>query len=124
MANLDDRLKDLDLEFLHGVAVNLTDDMVAQVKQSFADAGYIQIPTAEKDKAGFIHINPEGIYMTGTYWYERFEKELYKPPKQELPRHDDDDGESHDRFFRTGGENFMYNQAVEAAKRAAGISND
>lgn len=63
----------------------------------------------------------EFIDIASKIWYDRFEKELYVPPKQEYPINRDDGGESHDRFFRSGGENFMYDRCVEAAKKAAGI---
>lgn len=36
-----------------------TPNFVNKIKQAFADAGYIQMPTTERDKAGFIRINPE-----------------------------------------------------------------
>ena len=37
---LEDKLLDLDLEFLHGVPVNLNREMVEQIKQVFKDEGY------------------------------------------------------------------------------------
>jgi hypothetical protein len=64
---------------------------------------------------------PSEELMTGAYWLERFEKELYKPKPQVLPGNTNNGGESHDRFFRAGGTNFMYRKAIEAAKKAAGI---
>ena len=37
MINLDERLKDLDLEFLAGVPVSLTDEMIMQISSVVAD---------------------------------------------------------------------------------------
>lgn len=58
--------------------------------------------------------------LSGQEWYDRFTKELWHPPKQERIKQDDD-GESHDRFFRTDGQWLMYDRVVEAAKKAAGL---
>lgn len=82
-------------------------EAIPRIKQAFADENYVQIPTADKDKAGFIHIHPEGVYMTGTYWYERFCKEVIAKPLQTAQFNN----KQLDYFLR-------------AAKRAAGISND
>jgi len=49
-------------------------DRVEQIKQAFTDEGYVQIPQAELDKGGFIQVHPEGMYMTGEYWYNKFEE--------------------------------------------------
>jgi len=97
-------------------------NMHANMKQDMIRLGLTSTPKKPKSK---LYKDVETMardhgYMTGQEWYERFEKELYKPPKQELPI-SSDDGESHDRFFRAGGANFMYARALEAAKRASGL---
>lgn len=103
-------------------------DIMAQIKQAFADEGYA--PTInykdldESEKAEVTRRVFDQNYMTGQEWYARFEKELYKPKPQVYPRNANDDGESHDRFFRDGGTNFMYRKALEAARRAAGLDPD
>ena len=57
------------------------DETVAQIKQVFADEGYIKIPQIREIKGktetqhNLVDINNMG-YMTGQDWYERFEKEL------------------------------------------------
>lgn len=56
--------------------------------------------------------------LTGAEWFVLFEKELYRPPKQELPHGDE---EATQRFYRNGGANFMYDQALKAAKKASGL---
>jgi hypothetical protein len=88
-------------------------DRVEQIKQAFTDdkTWHLDLQKFEKDGQPL---------MTGQEWYDRFTGYLWKPPKQEIISHDDD-WETHDRFYRAGGQNFMYNQAIEAAKRAARI---
>lgn len=44
MRDIDQKLKALDLEFLPGVPVHLTDAMVEQIKQAFKDAAWVQVP--------------------------------------------------------------------------------
>lgn len=121
-------------------------EAIPKIKQCFTDAGWAQMAynpvkqevnskpikdilvtnmTAEEllrkiEQGEIVTINGK-VICTGAMWYERFEKELYKPPKQELPVNRGDDGESHDRFFRAGGETFMHDRALEAAKKASGL---
>lgn len=152
---LDDKLQNTLYSFASGVNQRVRTDKellksaIAQIKQAFADEGYISFkkeyevkgfltkqqwerqaqkdgwkrPEAETINLTFDNGKPERL-MTGQEWYDRFEKELYKPKPQEYPMNKNDDGESHDRFFRAGGTNFMYRKAIEAAKRAAGLSNE
>lgn len=139
-----------------GTPIRLTSwpEAIAQIKQAFADEGYVHTdvresadkllqgianlrantqhdlirlgmpPTAKTHVTADFSKGELSKLMTGQEWYERFEKELYKPEPQVVPINHNDDGESHDRFFRAGGANFMYNKALEAAKRAAGVGHE
>lgn len=141
MISLDNKLKEILVALRYRTSnfgelvdiIGIDPKAIAQIKQAFEDAGWIDpikmiamvlgaapVPTEDRygiDENGKI-FGPTKELMTGSEWYERFEKELWKPPKQVRIKLGDD-GESHDRFFRTGGENFMYDRAIEAAKKAS-----
>ena len=132
MTDLDTKLREILTDFrLHTIAWDpergiKTEEAITQIKQAFTEAGWLKIPQIREIKGkletqhNFVDIN-NMRYMTGADWLERFKRELWKPPKQELPSSRfKDDSESNDRFFRVGGENFMYNQALAAAERATG----
>lgn len=97
VSNLDDKLRDI-----LGVR-DQKDELVAQIKQAFADERYIQIP----DKIRTIRITeeldelPTG-FMTGQEWFQRFNYEF------KGTRWYDQLTGSHD-------------EVIEAAKKAAGI---
>lgn len=96
-------------------------EVIEKIKQALTKAGYVK--TLNPDGTVFIKDDKVHVYRSGQEWYDRFEKELYKPDAQVMPINRDDDGESHDRFFRASGANFMYGRALEAAKRAAGLTD-
>lgn len=114
MSDLDTKLT----KILYKAGAYKAEPWIAELKQAFADENPPRVTDATLYPLVWAKANG---YKTGQEWYDRFEKELYKPPKQELPTSSNDDGESHDRFFRVGGQNFMYDRAIEAAKRAAGL---
>lgn len=71
------KLRELDLEFLPGIPVHLTDAMIAQIDQAYEGAGWRQLPQgAELDALVEWH---DGRLLTGQEWYGRFVKEL--PPQ-------------------------------------------
>lgn len=115
----------------------MSDFMLAQpeqVKQAFIDAGWVtpenatkvqemvnQIANLTNDMTQLPIIQyAKPNLMTGQEWYDKFKKELWKSPEQKRINQGDD-GESHDRFYRVGGLSFMYNRALHAAKKAAGL---
>ncbi|HSX00043.1 MAG TPA: hypothetical protein VLH38_03335 [Patescibacteria group bacterium] len=98
---------------------NLASKSIEEALQALKDAGWVKIPQADKDRDNRIMVDDKDI-MTGQEWYDRFMKGLWQPPEQERMKQGDD-GESRDRFFRVGGQLFMYHNAVEAAKKAVGI---
>lgn len=71
---LEEKLLDLDLEFLHGVPVNLTKEMVEQIKQIFKDEGYTKNPPKVEDSTfypeiwalanGYRKVQPKILYGT------------------------------------------------------------
>lgn len=92
--NIDDKIKEI-LEVaglpIHDDVPNtgteLGDYLVTAFKQAFADEGYIKQFRLSKDKSfercpicGLKddHTHDSDQFMTGRYWYDRFEKELYK----------------------------------------------
>jgi hypothetical protein len=97
---------------------DVLDAALADIKQAFRDDGWLR--TVDVSMPAYTNYDKPKV-MTGQEWYDRFEKELWVPPKQEYKLGANDDGESHDRFYRNGGSNFMYTRAIEAAKKAAGI---
>lgn len=111
--SVEDRLRD--------ILYQVTEQEIAQIKEAFHEAGYRWLPKQPTIQ----RLVDEGLaefHMTGQEWFTAFERELYKPKPQVPPyQAGDDDGESRDRFYRAGGTNFMYNQAIEAAKRASGL---
>lgn len=70
MSDIDDKLRELDLEFLHGVPVHLNEGMVAQIKQAFADE--------ENTKGTFKSVDGGDYHkmMTGAEWYVLIEDAL------------------------------------------------
>jgi hypothetical protein len=120
MSDLDEKLREIIGNHERAVQERAknTSFTVMEIEQAFKDAGYIKVPQQVEDT--WREYNRIAGYMTGQEWYDRFEKELWQPPKQERITQGDD-GESHDRFYRVGGEVFMYNQAVAAARKAAGL---
>lgn len=126
--NLEDKLRKMEAHFykegedvtLGGHRGVLAPETIAQILQAIKDEGYrldpFQPVNVYADEKGELHPRPP----TGQEFYERFKAELWQPPKQDRIRHDDD-GESHARFYRTGGQLFMLAKALEAARRAAGL---
>lgn len=92
MSNLDDELREIKasgkLYSPNGGLdkyLELDDKTIAQIKQAFADEGYIQPETLKK---GIGIMDAQG-YKSGQEWYDRFEKELLKeftkkPPKNTM----------------------------------------
>lgn len=94
------------------------------IKQAFIGHGWVKPIMLNREESYDATKNP--IYqtprlMSGDEWYARFNQELYVPESQDSICNRNDDGESHDRFYRAGGANFMYKAAIEAAKKASGI---
>jgi hypothetical protein len=92
--SIDDKLRGLEIEFLHGVPVHLPYEAVAQIKQLFADEGYVKPLVLEKEvfmEKGYVKITGSqeqqaalanmilgNSVMTGQEWYDRFIAELEK----------------------------------------------
>ena len=99
-----------------------------EIIQAFKDDGWVKIPQVEvttnweRGKPDEHTVNGKRM-MTGQEWYERFERELYIPKKQEYKVGTFTDAETKARFYRDGGTNFMYEMAIEAARRASGIED-
>ncbi len=126
--SIDSKLKDLDIEFLPYVPVKLPASAIEAIKQIFVDEGWVQVPqvSISKDsepfstshKGGYIKIHPEGVYMTGEYWYAKFEKELKKQYDSFVEFADIDMN-----IYNHGKEAMML-ASLEAAHRASGVSDD
>jgi hypothetical protein len=96
--------------------VDVPDETIEEIKQAFADAGYIQLPNLKPGdyitiNAGTVMINRDGTMtpvtrMTGQEWFDRFEKEL-----RGFTFADNHDSRE------------SVNQCWEAAKRAAGLDD-
>ena len=81
MSTLDDRLREiLRADRANELAIAET---IAQIKQAFADEGWIKIPQIVEVEGkletqhNFVDIN-NMRYMTGQEWYDRFERELQR----------------------------------------------
>jgi hypothetical protein len=120
---LQDKLQNLDLEFLHGVPVHLNDEMIAQIKQAFEEAGYVnghdlltwllnrnntKLANGVKQYLDYTAghngqpLIPET--MTGPEWLDRFKAELDNlNPSMRLE---------------------AWNLVFDAARRAAGVSDE
>ncbi len=144
MNNLDEKLKDIvnDSQYVTDEVPDYEwPDILGKLKQAFMDAGWEPVIVLNRKQSyqatgQEIYRTPTlitedewkarnaGKLMTGQEWCDKFKEKLYKPKPQELPSPSaQDDGESHDRFYRAGGANFMYTKAIEAAKAAAGIES-
>lgn len=128
--SLDDKLREIlnNARFDEIKSLDYTQHDIAQIKQAFADKGYVLIPQVEL--TDYSHGRPTDVFtvngkevMSGQDWCNRFEKEMYTLKKQEYKLGTFADDEEKVRFYRDGGTNFMYRQALEAAKRAAGIDD-
>ena len=115
MSDIDERLKKLQLSPIdnYGEYWTLSDEDVAQIKQAFADEGYVQMPQVEMitrfesgKKPELFMVNGKEV-MTGREWYERFEKELGEPQT----------------FAGYGYDSVGYDEddVLAAAKRASGV---
>jgi len=111
MGDLDDKLKTLDIEFLHGVPVHLKPEHIEQIKQIFADEGYVKVPD-EVQETWRTYNNMAG-YMTGQEWYDRLLKEVHKQPVS-WP-----ENASKEYIVAVVG-----NVYLAAAERAAGLDNE
>lgn len=139
MINLDERLREImdkfePLRYTTDGGETFQDELsvdeaITQMKQAFADEGYVKsdIQGAIKEymdaaiedaKVRIERKKVLGDVMTGQEWYDRFEKELYIPRKQEYGFKSEEDRA---RFYRDGGTNFMYQQALNTAKQASNI---
>lgn len=120
MGSLEDRLKDaIDKSVIRDNNQHLVvsiDKAVEEIKQVFADEGYVTVDKRiYRDEYGRHYLQytlpneyvrvPQFSYMTGKEWYERFEEELAETTKHWL-------FESFDR-----------SKVLEAAKKASGIDN-
>lgn len=132
--NIDKKLKELELEFLHGVPVSLNDDMIEQIKQVFKEAGWLPIEgaIAKYFEAGgsknYYVVSQDCMdkqmanMMTGREWYEKFEllapEQLTEADKLDFNLHDDDP---------EGNCYYAYNCAIgdmkRAAKKASGLKD-
>lgn len=90
MSDLDSKLREIleevedEVNNTGGVSTKHRGRLVAQIKQAFAEEGYVKVSKDNQDKiktATIYSIN-HGQYelMTGQEWYERFEKELNNHP--------------------------------------------
>lgn len=125
MADLDDKLREILLapyKYPKGDGATMFDDkgdipildtQIAQIKQAFAEAGYIshnsKIYWAKHDDKMYIVNGSDPIkrvslstLMTGQEWYDRFEKQVRKSP-------DVDDW------------HYTHLEVLEAAKKASGL---
>lgn len=64
--NLDNKLRQIIKGWHSGVGDENADKAIAQIKQAFADKGYLQI----QSEVGM------DTFFTGKQWYDRFEKEI------------------------------------------------
>ncbi len=110
--SLDDKLREILHQAGYGSEmIYETDDaLVAQIKQAFADGGYVQVPKEVQET--WREYNRMAGYMTGQEWYDRFQIELARDQTKweinhlsEVPK-----------FL---GKRTVY--VLEAAKKAAGL---
>lgn len=99
MTNLDDKLKELVFKMAGGIKDG-GEDEITQIKQAFADEGYV----AKSELKSWSYT---AELLTGTEWYDRFEKELNNLGVN----------------YKTGMTGLMASEILEAAKRAAGLDN-
>lgn len=88
------------------VTVTLSDDVIAEIKQAFAEAGYLESPITPDTKSIYAPTitNEHRTFMTGQEWYNRFEKEYDAiDPDWEVP---------------------IPSETLAAAKRAAGLTDE
>lgn len=76
MSSLDNKLREILIATQPEEIPVTIDEAVDQIKQAFAEAGYVPI-------VGFLKDNG---WLTGQEWYERFEKQL--PPFSLVPFED------------------------------------
>jgi hypothetical protein len=74
VGSLDDKLRDILEDWYPGTQY---ENVIPRLKKVFESENYIQIPEVVKDKTGFVKIHPEGMYMTGEYWYNKFKAEYH-----------------------------------------------
>jgi hypothetical protein len=119
--SLDKKLKDLDIEFLHGVPVRLPDSAIEAIKQAFIDEGWQepnefgQVAYTTQLVDGVVNIVPEQAnLMTGPEWLARFEKNLTAMPCDQ-------------KYVLDGGETIVETHSMShvelAARRAAGVED-
>lgn len=83
------------------------DQLIAQTKQAFADAGYVHVNASQETQAAIANTMLGHKVITGAEWYNRYQRQLKGKP---IP-HETEDG----HVVRT----LLVCQ--EAAKRAAGL---
>lgn len=117
MSNLDDKLREIYLTIdecpeskVCGTCIKLADDFVAQIKQAFADDGYVQIPQVEVvtrweagKKPEVFMVNGKEV-MTGQEWFEKFVYALLEDGTYE-------EGDTKD-----------LDEVMDAARKAAGMT--
>lgn len=99
MSDIDDKLYDILWEAKER-EVSVT-DTIAQIKQAFAEANYIEIPDDSQEVEALAAWH-SGVLLTGQEWLDKFLAEADKGEK----------------WIDTGD----YFKALEAAKRAAGLT--
>jgi len=123
MSDLDDKLREVLRYTVNGERnIHATEmkETLAQIKQAFANAGYVQtlktgdrtIVANGKDPFGWIVYYPDEV-MTGQEWYDRFMAELDKPLYN--------DTKKYQRQCPECGSPYLLETA---AKRAAGLEDD
>lgn len=111
MNDLDDKLRDI-IDTARDDPADIYDEQfVSQLKQAFADAGYVDSKLAHHQVR---MLNDKG-YMTGQEWYDRFVKEFEKPFKRTFT------AAEQKRANELGKEQIVCDWAYAAAQRAAGI---
>lgn len=70
MSSLQDKLKEIDIEFLHGVPVHLPDSAIQQITDAFIADGWLP-----PENGGKVWEVGQSL-MTGEEWHKKFEQEL------------------------------------------------
>ena len=106
MSNLDDKLREI-LEKPGKSLAGATDQTIVQIKQAFADEGYLQ-----HNEFGIVqtYTHKATNVMTGQEWYDTFVKELSKDPAKA-------------KNSENGSFYFMFSErdVLEAARKASGL---
>lgn len=110
MSDLDEKLKDIVIGVINDGMISGRDfiqrggisSTVADIKQAFTDAGYVQVPLEVQDT--WRDYNRMAGYMTGQDWYDRFKDTV--------------------NTVETANPTFTEEYYLKLAKRAAGIDKD